>query len=92
MANTSAEDFGISQQLVVDAREAGPRLGREVQTVIKASKSDDWKVEDDGTVVAGGIALKPHEYTLSTVVEEDPDNPESAVAVIPQGCHPQHRG
>ena len=85
VANTSAEDFGISQQLVVDAREAGPRLGRDVQTVIKASKSNDWKVEDDGTVVAGGIALQPNEYTLSTVVEEDPDNPEAAVAVIPAG-------
>ncbi|OAV59921.1 isoleucine--tRNA ligase [Enteractinococcus helveticum] len=85
VANTSAEDFGISQQLVVDAREAGPRLGRDVQIVIKASKTDDWKVQDDGTVVAGGIALEPNEYNLSTVVEEDPDNPESAVAVIPQG-------
>ncbi len=85
VAKTSAEDFGISQQLTVNAREAGPRLGKDVQTVIKASKSDDWKVTDEGTVVAGGIALESHEYTLATVVEEDPDNPDSAVAVIPQG-------
>ena len=85
VANTSAEDFGISQQLTVNARAAGPRLGKDVQTVIKASKSDDWTVADDGTVVAGGIALEPAEYTLSTVVENDPENPESAVAVIPAG-------
>src|SRR5699024_4367406 len=55
VANTSAEDFGISQQLTVNARAAGPRLGKDVQTVIKASKSDDWTVADDGTVVAGRI-------------------------------------
>src|SRR5690625_1872195 len=84
-ANTSAEDFGISQQLTVNARAAGPRLGKDVQTVIKASKTDNWSVADDGTVIAGGIALEPAEYTLSTAVEEDQDNPASAVAVIPQG-------
>lgn len=84
-ANTSAEDFGISQQLTVDAREAGPRLGKDVQTVIKASKTGDWTVTDDGAVTAGGIVLEPAEYNLSTVVEDDPDNPETAVAVIPQG-------
>src|SRR5699024_7075329 len=33
----------------------------------------------------GGIVLQQPEYTLSTVVEEDPENPEAAVAVIPQG-------
>ena len=85
VANTSAEDFGISQQLTVNARAAGPRLGKDVQTVIKASKTDDWKVTDDGTVIAGGIALEPAEYQLSTIVEDDPDNPETAVAVIPAG-------
>jgi len=84
-ADTSAEDFGISQQLTVNARAAGPRLGKDVQTVIKASKSGDWSIADDGTVTAGGIILQQPEYTLSTVVEEDPENPEAAVAVIPQG-------
>ena len=29
--------FGLTQRLVVNARVAGPRLGRDVQTVIKAS-------------------------------------------------------
>src|SRR5699024_9851658 len=47
VANMSAEDFGISQQLTVNAREAGPRLGKDVQTVIKASKTGDWQVGDD---------------------------------------------
>src|SRR5690625_8025538 len=85
-ATTSDEDYGLSQQLTVNARAAGPRLGKDVQTVIKASKTDNWSVADDGTVIAGGIALEPAEYTLSTAVEEDQDNPASAVAVIPQGA------
>src|SRR5699024_765051 len=85
VANTSAEDFGISQQLTVNARAAGPRLGKDVQTVIKASKSDDWTVPNDGTVVAGGIPRAPPEYRLSTLLDNDPENPDSAVAVIPAG-------
>ena len=50
--------------LQVNARAAGPRLGREVQTAIKGSKSGDWSVDADGAVVAGGIALLEGEYTL----------------------------
>ena len=46
--------FGLTQRLVVNARAAGPRLGRDVQTVIKASKSGDWTVDDDGAVYAAG--------------------------------------
>ena len=43
---------------------AGPRLGRDVQTVIKASKSGDWRVDDDGAVYAAGTLLEPGEFTL----------------------------
>src|SRR5690606_10483986 len=48
----SAREFGIVQTLTVNARAAGPRLGREVQTAIKAAKSGDWH-EVDGVVTAG---------------------------------------
>ena len=48
----------------------GPRLGREVQTAIKASKSGDWSVDADGAVTAGGIALQEGEYALQTVVAD----------------------
>ncbi|MDX5453479.1 MAG: isoleucine--tRNA ligase, partial [Rhodococcus sp. (in: high G+C Gram-positive bacteria)] len=50
-------------ELVVNARAAGPRLGKDVQTVIKAVKAGDWSEADDGTVTAAGIALLPEEYT-----------------------------
>lgn len=65
--SAEAAAYGVSQRLTVNARAAGPRLGRDVQTAIKASKSGDWSVADDGTVTAGGLALEEGEYTLETV-------------------------
>ena len=55
------------QRLTVNARAAGPRLGKDVQTAIKALKSGDWSVATDGTVTAGGLTLQEGEYTLETV-------------------------
>ncbi|WP_416385030.1 isoleucine--tRNA ligase [Tersicoccus mangrovi] len=91
-ATADAAQFGVSQQLSVNARAAGPRLGKGVQAVIKAAKSGDWSVSDgaDGeqTVVAGGVELQPGEFTLQTVVAEgggaDGQN-TVAVAVLPGG-------
>jgi isoleucyl-tRNA synthetase len=56
--------YGIGQQLVVNARAAGPRLGKDVQRVIQAAKAGDWKADSDGVVVAG-TRLEPAEYELS---------------------------
>ncbi|WP_228529370.1 isoleucine--tRNA ligase [Arthrobacter gandavensis] len=78
-------EFGITQKLVVNARAAGPRLGKNVQTAIKASKTGDWSVAEDGTVTAGGLDLEPHEYTLETVVESREGESAKAVAVLPGG-------
>ncbi|MGW0359490.1 isoleucine--tRNA ligase [Nocardia nova] len=69
-------------ELVVNARAAGPRLGKDVQHVIKAVKSGQWR-EDDGVVKAlvpgrdDGIALLPEEYTQRLVAAE----PESTAAL-----------
>ncbi|MGL5866257.1 MAG: isoleucine--tRNA ligase [Dermatophilaceae bacterium] len=60
----------VTQRLTVAARVAGPRLGKDVQAVIRASKSGDWAVGADGAVTAGGIRLVEGEYTLDTVVHE----------------------
>lgn len=80
----SPEEFGIQQKLVVNARAAGPRLGKNVQLAIKGSKSGDWSVDDDGVVTAGGLQLEPQEYTLETVVAES-EGGSAAVAVLPGG-------
>ncbi|BCW06714.1 isoleucine--tRNA ligase [Arthrobacter sp. NtRootA1] len=87
-ASASPEEFGIEQKLVVNARAAGPRLGKNVQQAIKGSKSGDWSVNDSGVVVAGGLELEPHEYSLETVVGETSDGgaaAQKAVSVLPGG-------
>ncbi|GAB2737512.1 isoleucine--tRNA ligase [Sinomonas soli] len=83
-ADASEEEFGIERRLVVNARAAGPRLGKGVQTAIKGSKSGDWSA-DDGSVTAGGIVLEPHEYTLETVVDPAKAGEHAAVAMLPGG-------
>lgn len=82
-AQTSPADFGISQQLKVNARAAGPRLGKGVQSVIKAAKGGDWEIGQDGVVTAGGVALAEGEYELETVVSEAVGS--AAVSVLPGG-------
>ncbi|MFN8019815.1 MAG: isoleucine--tRNA ligase [Acidimicrobiales bacterium] len=52
-------------------RALGPRLGKDVQTVIKAAKDGDWSRADDGTVVVGGHALADGEYELVLQTAED---------------------
>ncbi len=66
----SEGDFGVTRRLTVNARVAGPRLGKEVQAAIRAAKSGDWSMQPDGSVVAGGIALIEGEYALDTVVAD----------------------
>ncbi|QEW00192.1 isoleucine--tRNA ligase [Microbacterium caowuchunii] len=75
----TALEYGITHRLTVNARAAGPRLGKQVQQVIKAAKAGDWS-ETDGRVIAGGIALEPSEYAL---VLETSGRPEGeALAVL----------
>ncbi len=91
LAAASEADFGVSQRLTVNARAAGPRLGRNVQVAIKASKSGDWSVTD-GVVTAGGLALVEGEYSLETVVANggagtaaNAEPAEQATAMLPGG-------
>ncbi|WP_377643549.1 isoleucine--tRNA ligase [Oryzobacter terrae] len=84
VADAQGSDFGISRRLVVNARVAGPRLGRDVQVAIKGSKSGDWSVADDGTVTSGGLALVEGEYTLDTVVDAG-EAGSRATAMMPGG-------
>lgn len=82
---TSAVEHGIVQSLTVNARAAGPRLGKQVQLAIKAAKSGDWS-ETDGVVVAGGIELEAHEYELTLRVGGEGDAAGGpALTLIPGG-------
>jgi isoleucyl-tRNA synthetase len=81
--SSDASAVGVTQRLTVNARAAGPRLGKGVQTVIKAAKAGNWAVAEDGSVVCGDVPLVEGEYTLETVVADDSGH--TAVAVLPGG-------
>jgi isoleucyl-tRNA synthetase len=49
---------------------AGPRLGADVQRVIRAVKAGDWETAG-ATVVAGGIELQPGEFSLRLVPSDE---------------------
>jgi isoleucyl-tRNA synthetase len=55
----------------------GPRLGPDVQTVIKAVRAGDWARQEDGTVVVAGRALQDDEYVLRLA----PDDPTTTRAL-----------
>ena len=78
-----AAAYGVSQSLTVNARAAGPRLGKDVQQAIKGSKTGDWSVSEDGTVTSGGLALVEGEFTLETVAGSADGS--AAVGVLPRG-------
>ena len=81
----AAASFGVRQVLQVNARAAGPRLGRDVQLAIKGAKSGDWSVDDAGVVTSGGFALVEGEYTLVTQVSDAGADEHRAVSMLPGG-------
>ncbi|MEO9222915.1 MAG: isoleucine--tRNA ligase, partial [Mycobacteriaceae bacterium] len=67
-------------ELVVNARAAGPRIGKDVQRVIKAVKAGQWRQLNDGGVEAGGLTLLPGEFTERLVAVEP-----GSTAALPSG-------
>ncbi len=64
----STTEFGVAKRLNVNARAAGPRLGKNVQTVIQAAKAGNW-TEVDGVVTVDGVVLESGEYELDLVAD-----------------------
>lgn len=77
-----AERYGISSRLSVNARAAGPRLGKQVQHVIAGAKAGVWE-EIDGSVVVDGIALQAGEYELT--LEAGGVDEGTAIALLTDG-------
>ncbi|OQZ88695.1 isoleucine--tRNA ligase, partial [Mycobacterium alsense] len=77
---TDAIDTYGRFELTVNARVAGPRLGKDVQAAIKAVKAGEGVVNPDGTLTAGPAVLQPEEYS-SRLVAADPDY----TAALPDG-------
>ena len=59
-----------SFEITVNARAAGPRLGKDVQRVIKAVKAGQWTTSGTGAVVADGIELLASEYDRRLVSKD----------------------
>jgi isoleucyl-tRNA synthetase len=59
-------------ELAVNPRVLGPRIGGQVQPVIRAVKAGDWTQSGDG-ILAAGVQLEPGEYDLK-LVAADPDS------------------
>ncbi|MGC7100493.1 isoleucine--tRNA ligase [Amycolatopsis lurida] len=67
-------------EVAVNARAAGPRLGKDVQRVIKAVKAGEWSTSDSGALVAAGIELLETEYDRKLVAKD-----EGAAVELPGG-------
>ncbi len=68
-------------ELTVNARAAGPRLGKAVQDAIKAVKAGQGVLNADGTLSAGEVLLTEGEYD-SKLVAADP----ACTAALPGGA------
>ncbi|HVW42498.1 MAG TPA: DUF5915 domain-containing protein, partial [Amycolatopsis sp.] len=68
-------------EVAVNARAAGPRLGKDVQKVIKAVKAGEWSTSPEGAVVAAGIELLDGEYERRLVARDS----GGAASELPEG-------
>ncbi len=84
-SESSAAEYGITQRLSVNARAAGPRLGKDVQRIIQAAKAGAWKLEDDGVVVVDGTPLEDGEFELTLETAPTDDGTQLALALITGG-------
>jgi isoleucyl-tRNA synthetase len=55
------------EQLQLNSRVLGPRLGNEMKNLIASSKTGNWYRTNDGQVICNGIKLDPCEYTIRLV-------------------------
>ena len=78
---TDAIDSYGRFELTVNARVAGPRIGKDVQAAIKAVNAGQGAVNPDGTLTAGPAVLQPDEYS-SRLVAADPEY----TAALPDGA------
>jgi isoleucyl-tRNA synthetase len=88
----AAGGVAVRSNLAVNARAAGPRLGRGVQAVIRAAKAGDWSTDAEGSVVVrtddGDVRMQPSEYELTTTIDvttAEGEAPTLAAGVLPSG-------
>ena len=70
---TQDVDSAGSFEVVVNAKVAGPKLGKDVQRAIKNVKAGNYVQDGDNVVVDGDLVLTPDLYT-ERLVAADPDS------------------
>ncbi len=83
LADGAASEYGVYTKLTVNARAAGPRLGKDVQRAIAGARSGAWEAQGE-RVSVDGILLEEGEFTLSTEIE-DRFGDTVAAGVLPGG-------
>ncbi len=85
----SYDEYGVAERLVVNARVAGPRLGKQIQKVIQAAKAGSWRFEDGrGFVVDtadGEIDLLPGEASTDTDASGRPEGEALGILSLHEG-------
>ncbi|MBH0009076.1 isoleucine--tRNA ligase [Salinibacterium sp. SWN1162] len=76
----SLDSFGITKKLTVNARALGPRVGKQVQQVIKEAKAGNWETTAEGVSV-DGMPLEAGEYELQMEAADE----SSAIAFLSDG-------
>lgn len=73
-AEADENGLRVVNELKVNARAAGPRIGKNVQFAIKASRTGDWHTDENGNPVCAGpdgdIVLQEGEYELINRIEQ----------------------
>ncbi|QOR72033.1 isoleucine--tRNA ligase [Ruania alkalisoli] len=83
LADGAASEYGVYTKLTVNARAAGPRLGKDVQRAIADARSGAWQAQGE-RVSVDGILLEEGEFTLTTEIE-DRFGDTVAAGVLPGG-------
>lgn len=83
LAEESTREFGVERQLTVNSRALGPRLGKQVQEIIAASKSGNWR-EGDGTVFVNDVELLEGEYEINLIARDD-SSEDKLIGILPAG-------
>lgn len=58
------------QEIALDSRALGPKLGKKMKDVLAAARSGEAELQPDGSLLAAGERVEPSEFTLRIIAEE----------------------
>ncbi len=76
---------GIAERIVrIQAKTAGPRLGKKVQAILQAGKEGRFEMQKDGSLLIEGEIIQPNEYEIGFVCSEgiEADSYQNMVVIL----------